>query len=57
MDIDPPTVQMQFAVNDGPFAGLDGKKVTSRAIWDRLMRELKTNISIEVSESDQGWCL
>ena len=54
MDIDPPTVQMQFAVNDGPFAGLDGKKVTSRAIWDRLMRELKTNISIEVSESDQG---
>ena len=54
MEIDPPTVQMQFAVNDGPFAGLDGKKVTSRAIWDRLMRELKTNISIEVSESDQG---
>jgi len=52
--IDPPTVQMQFAVNDGPFAGLDGKKVTSRAIWDRLLRELKTNISIEVSESDQG---
>ena len=54
MAIDPPTVQMQFAVNDGPFAGLDGKKVTSRAIWDRLVRELKTNISIEVSESDQG---
>ena len=52
--IDPPTVQMQFAVNDGPFAGLDGKKVTSRAIWDRLLREIKTNISIEVSESDQG---
>lgn len=52
--IDPPTVQMQFAVNDGPFAGLDGKKVTSRAIWDRLVRELKTNISIEVTESDQG---
>lgn len=54
MDIDPPTVQMQFAVNDGPFAGLDGKKVTSRAIWDRLVRELKTNISIEVTESDTG---
>lgn len=54
IEIDPPTVQMQFAVNDGPFAGLDGKKVTSRAIWDRLQREIKTNISIEVSESDQA---
>lgn len=54
VEIDPPTVQMQFAVNDGPFAGLDGKKVTSRAIWDRLQRELKTNISIEVSETDEG---
>ncbi|MEM7602842.1 MAG: translational GTPase TypA, partial [Verrucomicrobiota bacterium] len=52
--IDPPTVQMQFAVNDGPFAGLDGKKVTSRAIWDRLQREIKTNISIEVTESEEA---
>lgn len=49
--IDPPTVQMQFAVNDGPFAGRDGKNVTSRAIWDRLQREVKTNVSIEISES------
>ncbi len=52
--IDPPTVQMQFAVNDGPFAGHDGKNVTSRAIWDRLQREVKTNVSIEVSESEQA---
>ncbi len=52
--IDPPTVQMQFAVNDGPFAGRDGKNVTSRAIWDRLQREVKTNVSIEVSESEQA---
>jgi GTP-binding protein len=44
---------MQFAVNDGPFAGRDGKNVTSRAIWDRLQREVKTNVSIEVSESEQ----
>lgn len=51
--IDPPTVEMQFAVNDGPFAGRDGKNVTSRAIWDRLQREVKTNVSIEVSESEQ----
>ena len=52
--IDPPTVQMQFAVNDGPFAGRDGRNVTSRALWDRLQREIKTNVSIEVSESDQA---
>lgn len=52
--IDPPTVQMQFAVNDGPFAGRDGSNVTSRALWDRLQREIKTNVSIEVSESDQA---
>ena len=54
MAIDPPTVQMQFAVNDGPFAGRDGKNVTSRAIWDRLLRETKTNVSIEVSESGEA---
>ncbi len=54
VDIDPPTVQMQFAVNNGPFAGKDGKHVTSRAIYDRLQRELKTNISIEVSESQEA---
>jgi len=54
VEIDPPTVQMQFAVNDGPFAGKDGKNVTSRAIWDRLQREIKTNISIEVSESNEA---
>lgn len=54
MAIDPPTVQMQFAVNDGPYAGLDGKYVTSRQIRDRLFREVKTNISIEVSDGDQA---
>ncbi len=52
MDIDPPTVSMQFSINDGPLAGREGKHVTSRAIRDRLMRELKTNISIEVSDTD-----
>ncbi len=50
--IDPPTVQMQFSINDGPFAGKDGKHVTSRAIRDRLMRELKTNISIQVEDTE-----
>ena len=54
VNIDPPTIQMQFSINDGPYAGRDGKHVTSRAIRDRLMREVKTNISIEVSDSDRA---
>ncbi len=52
VEIDPPTVKMQFSINDGPFAGRDGKHVTSRAIKDRLDREVQTNISIEVSDTD-----
>ncbi len=52
--IDPPTVQMEFSINDGPLAGKDGKHVTSRAIWDRLQREVKTNISIMVEETGQA---
>ena len=52
--IDPPTVQMQFAVNDGPFAGREGRHVTSRQIRDRLFREIKTNISIEVTDSERA---
>ncbi|MFT4549911.1 MAG: GTP-binding protein [Verrucomicrobiales bacterium] len=52
--IDPPTVQMQFSINDSPFAGTEGKFVTSRQLRDRLFRELKTNISIEVSEGDKA---
>ncbi|GAA5496275.1 GTP-binding protein [Rubritalea squalenifaciens DSM 18772] len=54
VSIDPPTISMQFSINTGPFAGRDGKHVTSRAIRDRLLREVKTNISIEVSDSDQA---
>ncbi|MCB1132687.1 MAG: translational GTPase TypA, partial [Verrucomicrobiae bacterium] len=54
VEIDPPTVQMQFSINDGPLAGREGKHVTSRAIRDRLMRELKTNISIQVEDTDQA---
>lgn len=50
--IDPPTVKMQFSINDGPFGGREGKHVTSRAIRDRLHREVKTNISIEVEDTD-----
>ncbi|CAN5300862.1 translational GTPase TypA [soil metagenome] len=52
VEIDPPTVQMQFAINDGPFAGKEGKLVTSRQIRDRLFKEIKTNVSLQVSDSD-----
>ena len=54
MEIDPPTIQMEFAVNDGPYAGQDGKKVTSRQIRERLLREMKSNISIRVGETEEG---
>lgn len=54
VEIDPPTIQMEFAVNDGPFAGRDGKLVTSRQIRERLLREMKTNISIKVDETGKG---
>ena len=54
MEIDPPTIQMEFAVNDGPFAGRDGKRVTSRQIRERLVRETRTNISIQVDEEADG---
>jgi GTP-binding protein len=50
--IDPPTIQMQFAVNDGPLAGQDGKLVTARHIWDRLVKEIRTNVALRVSQSD-----
>lgn len=50
--IDPPTIAMEFSLNDGPYAGRDGKYVTSRVIRDRLIREMKTNISISVEDTD-----
>ena len=52
--IEPPTVQMDFSINDGPLGGRDGKNVTSRVIRDRLMREMRTNISIKVEDTDQA---
>lgn len=54
VEIDPPTVSMQFSINDGPLAGREGKHVTSRAIRERLDRELKTNISIRVEDTDEA---
>ncbi len=54
VEIDPPTIKMEFAVNDGPLAGRDGKKVTSRQIRERLVREMKSNISIHIGETSEG---
>ncbi len=50
--IDPPTIQMQFAVNDGPLAGQDGKLVTARHIWERLTREIRTNVALRIAQTD-----
>ena len=47
--IDPPTIQMEFAVNDGPLAGMDGKLVTARHIWDRLVKEIRTNVALRIA--------
>src|SRR4029079_10964087 len=49
--IDPPTLSMTFRINDGPFAGLDGDKVQSRVIRERLMREAEGNVALKISEN------
>jgi len=50
--IDPPTIQMEFAVNDGPLAGQDGKLVTARHIWERLQKEIRTNVALRIKQTD-----
>lgn len=53
LPIDPPTLSMIFSINDSPLAGQDGKKLTSRMIWDRLQKEAEGNISISVKRSSE----
>ncbi len=50
--IDEPTVSMNFIVNNSPFAGREGKFVTSRNLRDRLFREVETNVALRVEETD-----
>jgi GTP-binding protein len=51
--VDPPTLAMTFRVNDSPLAGREGKKVTSRQIRDRLLREAEGNVAIRVTDSNE----
>ena len=52
--IDPPTISVTFGINDSPLAGRDGKKVQSRVIRDRLMKEAESNVAIRVSDTPGG---
>ena len=51
--VDPPTLAMTFRINDGPLGGREGKKVTSRQIRDRLLRESEGNVAIKITESQE----
>lgn len=52
--VDEPTLRMTFSVNNSPFAGQEGKFVTSRQIRDRLMRELETNVALRVEDGESA---
>jgi GTP-binding protein len=52
VDIDPPTIRMRILVNDSPFAGREGKFVTARHIKDRLVRETRGNVSLQISDTE-----
>ncbi len=52
--IDPPTISVTFGINDSPLAGRDGKKVQSRVIRERLMREAEQNVAIRVTDTPGG---
>ena len=53
LKVDEPTLTMNFCVNTCPLAGREGKYVTSRQIWDRLQKELQSNVALRVSETDE----
>jgi GTP-binding protein len=53
LKVDEPTLTMNFCVNTSPLAGKEGKFVTSRQIWDRLQKELQSNVALRVKETDE----
>ena len=52
VDIDPPTIQMNFVVNDSPLSGKEGRFLTARHIKERLVRECRTNVSLQFEETE-----
>jgi GTP-binding protein len=52
VDIDPPTIRMRILVNDSPFAGREGKFVTARHVKERLVRETRANVSLQMKETE-----
>ena len=53
LQVDEPTLTMNFCVNTSPLAGREGKFITSRQIWDRLQKELQKNVALRVAETDE----
>ena len=54
VDIDPPTIRMRILVNDSPFAGREGKFVTARHVRERLIRETRGNVSLQVNDTESA---
>src|SRR5207247_5453046 len=52
VDIDPPTIRMRILVNDSPFAGREGKFVTARHVRERLIRETRANVSLQMKDTE-----
>ena len=52
VDIDPPTITMKICINDSPLAGRDGNLLTARQVRERLLRETRTNVSLQVQETE-----
>src|SRR3954447_18501645 len=52
IEIDPPTITMQICINDGPLAGREGKLLTARQVRERLIRETRTNVALQVKETE-----
>ncbi|MDZ4122381.1 MAG: EF-Tu/IF-2/RF-3 family GTPase, partial [Candidatus Cloacimonadaceae bacterium] len=54
LSIDEPTISIEFIINDSPFMGKSGKRLTSNHIWERLQKELQTNVSLLVERTDSA---